>query len=733
MLCTVCTDILQGHKPPTEHTFHDSTIDSWRYTHHVTVQGVAESASNGCYICQQIWSNMGYPAIGQPRIQDTPNSTVVDTGTTLSLRQKRLGHPVVRLTILYENSDGQPRSNDFVLQPLSSFNGSQYDWLSAWEGRSPLTKGYEMSDTSSEESLERAQTWINECVSSHSRCNRNRRSTWLPTRLLDVEGELPTSHIRVVCTADEPVEGRYITLSHCWGKTPFIQLLKSNLEQFKRKIPFSDLPKTFQDTVHVARSFGIRYVWIDSLCIIQDKDDLSDWYREAALMGKVYSHAHCNIAASAASDSSKGLFMSRDSSVLQPIVVDCYVEQELEGSGLVPCLLTSDLYWNGFIDRSPLHQRSWVFQERLLAPRVLHFAQVELAWECHELEATETYPYGLPDALWGVTTYETFSKRIIFDDRSWQSYSDLGRNDPWDIIAASYLKTSITIPTDKLVALSGVAKKVRDILSDEYIAGMWLKTLPYQLLWHITYSPDYPLNGNLLSLEDRPTTDDIRPYVAPTWSWASMTDGNLHCPIGHYLWLMIEGIQMKHATEDTTGAILGGHIDLKSFLVPCTIPFDPVIGPMCEFEHGFYNVNTNGILPDEPLDTDDLGATADDSANMVQRTRLSPIAREKKARKWSVRMDRPTRLHRSLDVWCLLGSNFDMYWDFLILRVVDSREGVFQRIGIARTQSLFTSNSDNLSHEERVAIEFRAEPEVARTYPCRKYVEEEGKHTVRII
>jgi len=70
----------------------------------------------------------------------------------------------------------------------------------------------------------------------------------------------------------------------------------------------SELPETFRDAVQVTRELGIRYLWIDSLCIIQDKHDCRDWYHEANLMDKVYLHSYCNISAADANDSTGGLF-----------------------------------------------------------------------------------------------------------------------------------------------------------------------------------------------------------------------------------------------------------------------------------------------------------------------------------------------------------------------------------------------------------------------------------------
>ncbi|KAH8600698.1 heterokaryon incompatibility protein-domain-containing protein, partial [Bisporella sp. PMI_857] len=79
------------------------------------------------------------------------------------------------------------------------------------------------------------------------------------------------------------------------------------------------LPKTFQDTILVAQRLNISYIWIDSLCIIQDSAE--DWQAESAIMGQIYSNCTLNIAAAGASDGSVGLFFERDIRLVKPVEV----------------------------------------------------------------------------------------------------------------------------------------------------------------------------------------------------------------------------------------------------------------------------------------------------------------------------------------------------------------------------------------------------------------------------
>jgi len=99
----------------------------------------------------------------------------------------------------------------------------------------------------------------------------------LPTRVIEV-GE-SDDDVRIFVNTDNQCED-YVALSHCWGGAKPAVLLKSNLEVMQTHLVLDAESKTFVDAIHFVRRLGIPYLWIDSLCILQDKDDLSDWYVE---------------------------------------------------------------------------------------------------------------------------------------------------------------------------------------------------------------------------------------------------------------------------------------------------------------------------------------------------------------------------------------------------------------------------------------------------------------------
>jgi hypothetical protein len=138
-------------------------------------------------------------------------------------------------------------------------------------------------DTSSIASLSTAEEWIRDCSHGHIRCSSDDLQP-LPTRILEIVNQEPVPYIRLCEKRSEM--GRYIAVSHCWGGSASIQLTKQTLNDYQKGTAWSILPPLFQDIVSVAANLSIQYVWIDSLCIIQD--DRSDWHRESKRMTSVY-------------------------------------------------------------------------------------------------------------------------------------------------------------------------------------------------------------------------------------------------------------------------------------------------------------------------------------------------------------------------------------------------------------------------------------------------------------
>ena len=149
----------------------------------------------------------------------------------------------------------------------------------------------------------------------HLKCHKVCMEEVLPSRLIDVAEH--EEDIRIVETKVSTIDKkvRYAALSHCWGSPELmpIRTLKVNVQNTPYDIAYESLSKTFKDAVTITRKLGLRYVWIDSLCIVQD--DVDDWNRESKRMGNIYASCYVNLVASDAADSSVGCFFYRSSSI----------------------------------------------------------------------------------------------------------------------------------------------------------------------------------------------------------------------------------------------------------------------------------------------------------------------------------------------------------------------------------------------------------------------------------
>ncbi|KAJ5663245.1 heterokaryon incompatibility protein-domain-containing protein [Penicillium longicatenatum] len=202
---------------------------------------------------------------------------------------------------------------------------------------------------------------------------------------------------------------------------------------------------------------GIQFIWINSLCIFHDST--LDWQREAPLMSDVYGSATLNIAANAAAGHGITCFPKRDARLIHPCIIES-TRHGCENS-------VYNLYYSDF--RDALMKRAWVIQELLLAPRLLHLTGSQLFWECYELSACETYPNGFPPSI-----REQWMTRDVLWSAFKSSRSSSDRRDSmkklWKAIVEDYTAAQLTIATDKLIALSGIAKVMARSLGDKYIA-----------------------------------------------------------------------------------------------------------------------------------------------------------------------------------------------------------------------------------------------------------------------
>ncbi|EDN99732.1 hypothetical protein SS1G_02590 [Sclerotinia sclerotiorum 1980 UF-70] len=370
-------------------------------------------------------------------------------------------------------------------------------------------------ETSSSSCRKLASRWIDDCMQNHSKCGAD-KIQWLPSRLVDVG--LDNGEVKLVEThkLSKNSYSPYFALSHRWGTAsdqPF-RLLSGNRLALMEHIPIDQLTASLQDAIQYTRDMKVSYIWIDSMCIIQDSKD--DWSAEAALMDRVYAQSLCTIAASYASSiegsSNKRLFYTRDENdrIFRPPVCKTLAvgdhEETYQLSPKSSLILDND-------GNFPLYKRAWVFQEQMLSPRTIHFGK-QLLWECKEQRASETFPSGIPvvPENGNDDTTRLLPERganLVVDPKDWKSRLRESQYIFWRSTLEQYLSCSLTYQSDKLVAFGAIAREYQEQLDYVYLAGLWKNQLPFCLIWAFEKGSSFPTRPKVYRCgvsEVRPTT-----------------------------------------------------------------------------------------------------------------------------------------------------------------------------------------------------------------------------------
>ncbi|KAH3940729.1 hypothetical protein HBH53_212390 [Parastagonospora nodorum] len=374
-------------------------------------------------------------------------------------------------------------------------------------------------DLTSHDSLDFVRDCLIECLDTHRSCRIPvSQQAYMPTRVLDV-GLTDDGHLSVDSRA--PVylvdaieiigDRRYACLSHRWntsGKNIITEI--ATHEQHKSGIGFQRLDLAYQDTVHILRRLGVQYLWIDSLCIIQDKMD--DWASESEIMAKVYSSAlftlarHCDGTTSLACARHPGIVVSE---TISPPVYARATSKHI--SDFDP-LRGADEY-------SQILGRGWVYQERLLSPRVIHFMDREISWECQVVSDCQC-KHGEPRAdprddtpkVWHANALAPGSRDSITHKDAIASR--------WRNIVKEYSGLELTKQTDRLPAIRGCAEQIHAQLKDSghigtdfddsYSFGLWKHCLVSDMAWEAYLRPGSAVQRS------------PQLFPVPTWSWVSM-------------------------------------------------------------------------------------------------------------------------------------------------------------------------------------------------------------------
>ncbi|KAI1141370.1 HET-domain-containing protein [Hypoxylon sp. FL0543] len=443
---------------------------------------------------------------------------------------------------------------------------------------SGIPRGFLVSgDTSSDIAYEWAQRQLSICDRFHPRC-KPRGVPFLPTRLISIAGG--NDEVKLIDNFDVPPGGRYVALSHCWGKKmPACITTRENILDQKRNIPWDSLPKSFQESIVFTRRLGVGYIWIDSICIIQQEpEDWADWLREAPLMFYVYQNAFLTLGASHAEDSSKGLFSSLEPGRQLQLGTIRHGDETFQLYAQQSFADTTNLFL--YHRSEPLFKRAWTFQERIVSPRILYFTKDELIWECYSTTTCECGFHGHgrynPTSLKiqhisnvlndtsalsdGLDPIKYLTHLPFTRTREKKGVQSVELEKTWRRLVQFYSDLQLTNETDRLLAIGAIAEQTQILRqSQTYLAGIWSASLALDLLW---------VSRRTAGNQRQPSES----YIAPTWSWASAPG-----PVD-YSWtsptksnVEVLKASCKYYNDNQFGKAKEGRLVLRGQAVTCTL------------------------------------------------------------------------------------------------------------------------------------------------------------------
>ncbi|KAI0858191.1 hypothetical protein F4860DRAFT_505517 [Xylaria cubensis] len=375
--------------------------------------------------------------------------------------------------------------------------------------------------------------WITDCDRNHGCYPKS--DAFIPTRLLDIRNQGSGTIQLLDNNRARGRLGHYATLSHRWGSLQQHKfcMFKSNIEELKQGIKIASLPRTFQDAVRIAYGLGLKYLWIDSLCIIQD--DPFDWETESKLMEHVFSSAYCTIAASCSFGSGDGFLKPRP--VRRSVTMQGLQDSD---AAYFVCETIDDFFRD--VEQSELNQRGWVLQERALSRRTIYFTERQSNIDLKIQHSRKASFLGDPNFPRSVDQFAKGLRIEIFQD-----------------LYERYSKLALSFPSDRPIAIRGLESRLINTFGTSGGVGIFDTYLHRSLLWQRA--------GDTLK-----SITSFRDAPVPSWSWMAY-DGPIRyltVPFGDVTWC--ENIISPFSKDGSRNAVVSG--DFRGDKVIATRPLE---------------------------------------------------------------------------------------------------------------------------------------------------------------
>lgn len=451
-----------------------------------------------------------------------------------------------------------------------------------------------------EENIQFMADALVDCVQN---CDHYMATDFLPSRLLDLGPQTSLDFIRLIDSSQivrigESDSPRYAALSYCWGPslaTAGVEHVRAELgsmESMRRNVPKQGISQVILDAIKVCKALSIRYLWVDSLCIIQDEP--SDWERESVAMTLIYSNAFVTISTPSSTASNESFLVRHRRHVAVPfqsrIVPSINGHYNLVASGL--CNRGSLYGWpNLDVFRTSWASRGWTLQEYEMSNRLLIFGKSMVHFRCRHIVSENGYRRRATDLLPRMVE--------VLDDAHSHPKNALRE---WQRILSFYGDRIFTFVEDRLPGISGMAKYIADKSNDKYLAGLWKTELPSSLVWFA-----YPTRNSKYYIELPGLLDMLRSpshYIAPSWSPVRLdvivgegTNQVLHSEVSAESTIVNATVDCDG--ENPFGRVQRGHIRIQGKITP--VLSDLALLRCCKLSFSWYN-RDRGVITYYQLD-----------------------------------------------------------------------------------------------------------------------------------
>ncbi|EWG50746.1 hypothetical protein FVEG_09880 [Fusarium verticillioides 7600] len=488
----------------------------------IYLSDLQEGARNGCSLGKYLASQLGegYPESLSPHdlkvyTDDWCFHGLIPLEKTLSRDQK----PEFSINDHYVSAPSHKGKTyaEFPTYHITTDQKVERDGLPNLLTRKPI-----VADPLSDITAASIRKWKGRCDFSKSQAHKicsKPSPKFLPTRLIEIvridSDQKPC--VRLVEGSSLNADTEYTALSYCWGGDLKNCLKEGNKDSYRTEVPWKHIPRTIQDAILTSHKLGIGFIWVDSLCIIQDSKT-ADKDLEISQMTEVYTHAALTIAARRAPDADAGFLHPR--SVPSGTTIVEFRDDNGETRRGTLTFEAAERYE----DQNILDTRGWTLQEYVLSRRLLIIGSWTTTWSCRKERKGNCDGWSLDrdlgdpfqnDATWasGGSTEFTGAHRLdaIAFFGTHPDYDQPRPEDQlikweWYELVELYTRRNLTKRTDRILAISGLAQIFSPMRGGEYAAGLWVKDMPETLLWE----------NSSAALNPRPSDQ------GPSWSWTAI-------------------------------------------------------------------------------------------------------------------------------------------------------------------------------------------------------------------